>query len=355
MAPITSVDFFVPIIDNYGDAGFACSLALGLLERDESLSIRLAISDTALAGRMLGMGHPRIEVVSLQDFLRGALPSESVATFFGFRFPPEYREARGIVRELRFDYLQFDAGYHGHDGVASIHGIGFYESSTEVTHFVPSWVEAGGGVVLPSDMSEDRRTLADTLPIDDHLRAELLRHTDRPWISVFCYPPTVSVVREALSTIREPHLVLWHVDAAMPTQDAHSHVRIPFVPLGDYGRILRACDANIVRGENSLVASVALGRPTLWDTYRESNGAHAEKSSDYIRNLAELSGEPETALRYGEIQTAFIGSEDESRISAVRSFVRRRASYTRIFRGMSEHVRTRADIIPSVLGWIHGH
>lgn len=61
---------------------------------------------------------------------------------------------------------------------------------------------------------------------------------------------------------------------------------MPFLSLEDYGVFLSLCDANIVRGENSLCQSLLSGKPTLWDIYKEKNGAHRAKIEDYLGFLA---------------------------------------------------------------------
>lgn len=58
-------------------------------------------------------------------------------------------------------------------------------------------------------------------------------------------------------------------------------VHMPFLSLAEYSRLLDSCDANIVRGENSLVGAMLAEKPFLWDIYRESNGAHEEKIRDF--------------------------------------------------------------------------
>ncbi len=57
---------------------------------------------------------------------------------------------------------------------------------------------------------------------------------------------------------------------------------MPFLSLTDYGIFQSLCDANIVRGENSLCQGLISGKPVLWDIYKEKNGAHTEKIEDYL-------------------------------------------------------------------------
>jgi len=60
---------------------------------------------------------------------------------------------------------------------------------------------------------------------------------------------------------------------------------MPFLSLVDYGVFQSLCDANIVRGENSLCQALITGKPVLWDIYKESNNAHIEKIEDFLTFL----------------------------------------------------------------------
>lgn len=81
---------------------------------------------------------------------------------------------------------------------------------------------------------------------------------------------------------------------------------MPFLSLEDYGVFQSLCDANVVRGENSLCQALISGKPVLWDIYKESNGAHEEKIEDYCSFLQEKFPETDWG-KYAQIMRRFNG------------------------------------------------
>ena len=50
----------------------------------------------------------------------------------------------------------------------------------------------------------------------------------------------------------------------------------------DYDRLLWACDANFVRGEDSFVRAQFAARPMIWQAYRQSEDAHLDKLAAFL-------------------------------------------------------------------------
>ena len=49
------------------------------------------------------------------------------------------------------------------------------------------------------------------------------------------------------------------------------------MPQAQYDLLLRSCDLNFVRGEDSLVRALWAGRAFVWQIYPQADGAHATK------------------------------------------------------------------------------
>lgn len=103
-------------------------------------------------------------------------------------------------------------------------------------------------------------------------------YTHTRWCSVFVYPNTLLQMQELFKKYPEWMFLVCGMDEKI---DMKNVVSLPFLPLRIYGAFLKLCDVNIVRGENSLVSAIVSGKPFLWDIYRESNGVHLEKMSDF--------------------------------------------------------------------------
>lgn len=268
-----SVDFTVPVIDNFGDMGFALSLAVSLLERHARLHIRFYSENRELFGNMLGGEIPERLSYFLLDTWKDSKRSELRCNFFGLKLlENELIGHENPKRILNFDYLQFHRGTGPSDpGIGSLHGTEYEIGGTSVTHIVPSPLPEGGGVVVPRFAeSLDRAKFLKNSGLSDELR-------HRKWCSVFVYPETLERVLRC--TERYPDWVFF-----VSGTEGSSHeniVYLPFLTLETHSKFLGLCDANIVRGENSLVSAMLAGKPFLWDIYREKNGAHLEKMADF--------------------------------------------------------------------------
>jgi uncharacterized repeat protein (TIGR03837 family) len=57
---------------------------------------------------------------------------------------------------------------------------------------------------------------------------------------------------------------------------------LPYLTQLGYDRLLRHCDLNIVRGEDSLVRALWAGRPLIWHIYPQDDGAHHPKLEAFL-------------------------------------------------------------------------
>jgi len=117
---------------------------------------------------------------------------------------------------------------------------------------------------------------------------------------------------------------------------------MPFLSLEDYGVFQSLCDANIVRGENSLCQGFISGKPVLWDIYKESNDAHREKIEDYLAFFIEQF--PSTDWKeYSHIMREF--NDSSSQKQAFSDFVSKYSKYEEVFKDISEYVRRECDLV----------
>lgn len=102
------IDFTVPVIDNFGDMGFALSLALSMTSRNPDVSVRFYSEDRELFEKMLGHENPqRIEYCALRDW-KGETSSELRFNFFAYPLREnDLERAKNLRKILNFDYLQF--------------------------------------------------------------------------------------------------------------------------------------------------------------------------------------------------------------------------------------------------------
>jgi hypothetical protein len=156
----SAVDFTVPVIDNFGDMGFALTLGISLLDRHPELRIRFFSENPELFEKMLGGNVlDRLSYFSLETW--GASERSVVRfNFFGFKIREEElagNENPKVI--LNFDYLQFHRGTGPADpGIASLHGTEYEIGGKNIVHWVPSPLSEGGGVVVQRHSKPPTRT-----------------------------------------------------------------------------------------------------------------------------------------------------------------------------------------------------
>lgn len=137
------IDFYVPVIDNYGDMGFAVNLALSLHEKHPDLRIRFFSDDSVLFHTFLGENIPEwIEYRSLDVLTRQNPPTPAtlIYSFFDYKIPKAYLARFPYEKTIVvFSYFLL------HKGLGSLHGTTYVLESgyDKVTHFIPSLLPEG--------------------------------------------------------------------------------------------------------------------------------------------------------------------------------------------------------------------
>lgn len=229
----------MPVIDNFGDMGFALSLAVSLLEKRPDLHIRFFSENRELFKKMLGENAlENLGYFELSEW-KNMEHSEIRLNFFGYKIREEDAAYGNPKRVLNFDYLQFHRDRGAADpGIASIHGVRYSVGSMDVTHIVPSPLAEGAGVVVPRETEAlDRIGFLESHGLPSELAA-------RKWCSVFTYPETLQrLIGDMEKHLGWTFLVCGKTLGKLPS----NAISIPFLPLADYSRLLGSCDANIVR------------------------------------------------------------------------------------------------------------
>jgi uncharacterized repeat protein (TIGR03837 family) len=57
---------------------------------------------------------------------------------------------------------------------------------------------------------------------------------------------------------------------------------LPFLSQADYDALLRDCDLNFVRGEDSWVRAIWAGKPFIWQPYFQDENAHIKKLDAFL-------------------------------------------------------------------------
>ena len=298
---------FCTVIDNYGDAAVSWRLARQLAN-EHGLSVRLWIDDlTPLAALEpdVALNSPAQNVAGV-DIYHWREPIDphylsavdTIIAAFGCRLPTTYLTAMATMRPaprwINLEYLSAEPWIESCHLLPSPHP----QLPITQTFVFPGFTENTGGLLREHDLIQ-RRDAFQNNPAAQH----------EFWQQLDCYPPQNAIkislfgyahaplydtLRAWTHTTQPVCCLIPHGPLAEQAQTLPAWIKrtlhlqiLPFMSQTDYDRLLWACDANFVRGEDSLIRALWAGRPLIWHIYPQSENTHAAKLDAFLnRQLA---------------------------------------------------------------------
>jgi uncharacterized repeat protein (TIGR03837 family) len=332
-APGLRWDVFCRVIDNHGDLGVCWRFAHGLAERGQT--VRLWVDDASALAWMAPHGHERVQLRAWGEPGPGDEPADRVGDVVVEAFgcdPPAAFVERMATRArsqagggpapvwINLEYLSAEAYVERSHGLASPQFSGPGRGLTKWFWF-PGFTPRTGGLM------RDARDVLDLVDPLAERRAVLhlagLEAHDLPTASrlalLFCYDnPVLPTWLDAMRTAAFPWCVLvtpglatqavrrWLAaqGQALAAANLQAPVQVgaltlawlPGVEQPAFDTLLRGCDLNFVRGEDSFVRAHWAGRPFIWQAYVQDDGAQHAKIAAWLQCWA---GSAPTALRQG--------------------------------------------------------
>ena len=290
-------DIFCKIVDNFGDIGVCWRLARQL-QIEHGLQIRLWIDDLDAAQKIISSLNISEKSQVCEEITISKWPSlnegeadfsqvaEVVIEAFACELPPAYLAA--MVRQqskwLNLEYLSAETW------VEDFHAKASPQTNGLTRHFYfPGFTETTGGLIRETNIF--RRHSGESR---NHGQGNALK------VSLFCYPN--APIKDLLSALQANiHAVSVYVPECSAlskiadffevetisvgdyfTRD-NLHVQIlPFLPQPDYDQLLRDCDLNFVRGEDSWIRAIWAGKPFIWQPYFQDENAHIKKLNAFL-------------------------------------------------------------------------
>ena len=336
--------------------GFAVNLALSLHTKYTGTIIRFFSDDAILFQKLFSGKVPHwIEYTSL-EILKSPNPpppSALIYSFFDYPLQKEYLSKFPYHKTIiSFSYFLL------HKGLESLHGTTYVLESgyDTVIHFIPSLLPKGGGVIInPLIEKEIQKSLWKGIfdgrknffqrnmhylfedrkwPIQDMLQ--------KKWIFIFVYPSTLAKILSIIENDTSG-TIFWISGYVGDLQTTHNCRIVPFLSLVDYGVFQNLCDVNIVRGENSLCQGLLSWKPLLWDIYKESNGAHLEKTEDFLTWIVPYF---ESNLEYISIARDFMNTGNPESFAR---FLQSYQDFEEIGERISREVHRESDLVEKLL------
>ena len=308
-------DIFCRVIDNHGDIGVCWRLSADLAQRGHQ--VRLWVDDgSALEwmapGALQGV-RPRVQVLPWErgsdlDTLR-SLPSADVwIEAFGCELPEPYIAHFAEALAAGHDKRQGDAAPHpvwinleylsAEPYVERSHALrspvmhGPAKGWTKYFYY-PGFTQGTGGLLREPDVNES--------PLPKAVRAGFLQQHGVAdghafLVSLFCYEPALlrQLIDYLAAADRPMHLLVTQgrahhaVRAILGQETRRGALQVTFLPLlsqPDFDMLLRSCDLNFVRGEDSVVRALWTGKPFVWHIYPQDDGAHAPKLQAFMQQM----------------------------------------------------------------------
>lgn len=331
-APIQPLQWaiFCRVIDNFGDIGVSWRLACDLAQRGHR--VQLWLDDSAALAWMAPGGCEGVQVLAWTT--PWAWPADTASKSvdvmieaFGCEIAPEfialqaeYCLASGIKSLkngsesaekpsqpvwINLEYLSAEAYVERCHALPSMLFSGPGEGWTK-WFFYPGFTALTGSLLREPDLANRQAEFDKTR----WLAAQGLPTTGENRISLFCYEPTAlpallahlaqhgfggepvrllvaagraeKAVKTALKTLFQQQIT------PTPKLSLPCLLLISYLPMltqTDFDHLLWACDANFVRGEDSLVRAIWAGKPWVWHLYPQDDGAHHAKLQALIERL----------------------------------------------------------------------
>lgn len=293
---IMKIDFYVSVIDNYGDMWFALNLADTLFYHDDSLEVRFFSDDKKLFEKMSKWLNTKyIEFFDLSE-IKKHTPSSHIFNFFDRKLDSKFLSQFSFpINIITFSYfLLHTSSWLYSPSIETLQGktYSFWpKNNITVKYCIPSLLPNTGWVVInPNTLKKREEYNHSSTKNRKHflekywisLKNELF---DKKWVSLFLYKETFENIKKN-KMFESPDFVFFTFSDDLPNKK--NIIKLPFLSLHDYGFFLSLCDMNFVRWENSLVEAILAWKPFIWDIYKEFNNAHREKIVDFADFLKEF-------------------------------------------------------------------
>jgi len=269
-------DLFCRVIDNYGDVGVAWRLGRDLASRGEQVRLWL---DDASALAWMAPDHATVEVLPW-TFVPQTI-GDVVIELFGCNPPDAILQrmasrASGPPHWINLEYLSAE------DYVERSHRLPSPQFSGPAAgltkhFFYPGFTDKTGGLLREPGLFEQ----APTLP------PGVERREGERIVSLFAYPR--AEVQKLVELLADAPTLVLASPGKFERPDLPPGLRwqpLPYLPQSGYDALLRACDLNFVRGEDSFVRAQWAGKPFVWQIYFQDDHAHAAKLEAFLSRYA---------------------------------------------------------------------
>ncbi len=282
---INSIDIFCEVIDNYGDVGVTYRLAREFKRIYPNKKLRFIINQTEELN--LIKKSEDIEIISYEDISIIDSSADLIIESFGCVIPKEYmdkalKNSKIIINLEYFSAEDWVDGFHLQES--------FLVGNLKKYFFIPGLSQKSGGILLDNDFLERNKKVKKNK--EYYLKKFGISGKYDLIGSVFSYEKNFDYFIEELKKLDKKVLLLILSEKTQKNfikyfdnndnYDKIEIVKLPFFSYDKYEELLALCDFNLVRGEDSFVRALLLGKPFLWHIYPQEENTHIKKLESFL-------------------------------------------------------------------------
>ena len=282
---IDSIDIFCQVIDNYGDVGVAYRLAREFKRVYPNKKLRFVINQ--IEELNLIRKSEDIEIILYKDISKIENSADLIIESFGCEIPKEYMDKALKNAELIINLEYFSA----EKWVDDFHlQESFLGGNLKKYFFIPGLSEKSGGILLDNEFLERKKKVEANK--EYYLEKFEIKEKYDLIGSVFSYEKNFDSLIEELKKLGKKIILLILSEKTQKNfikyfdngnnYDKIKFVKLPFFSYDKYEELLALCDFNLVRGEDSFVRALLLGKPFLWHIYPQDENTHIKKLESFL-------------------------------------------------------------------------
>ena len=299
---IRSIDIFCQVIDNYGDVGVAYRLAREFKRVYLNKKLRFIINQ--MEELNLIKKSEEIEIITYQDISKIENSADLIIESFGCEIPKEYMD-RALKNSKLIINLEY---FSAEDWVDDFHlQESFLGENLKKYFFIPGLSKKSGGILLDNEFLERKKKVTKNKRY--YLKKIGINEKYDLIGSVFSYEKNFDFLIEELKKLDKKILLLILSEKTQKNfikyfdnvnnYDKIKFVKLPFFTYDKYEELLALCDFNLVRGEDSFVRALLLGKPFLWHIYPQEGNTHIKKLESFLEKYCPNNKElKETFINY---------------------------------------------------------
>ena len=282
---INSIDIFCEVIDNYGDVGVAYRLAREFKRIYPHKRLRFFINKTEEINLIKKSND--IEIIAYKDIFKVENSADLIIETFACEIPKEYMDKALRSSKLIINLEYFSA----EDWVDDFHlQESFLGGSLKKYFFIPGLSKKSGGILLDNEFLERKKQVEENR--EYYLEKFKIKEKYDLIGSVFSYEKNFDSLIKELKKLDKKVLLLILSEKTQKNfikyfdnsnnYDKIKAVKLPFFTYDKYEELLSLCDFNLVRGEDSFVRALLLGKPFLWHIYPQKENIHIQKLNSFL-------------------------------------------------------------------------